>query len=96
METPDHYTTPHPDHPDWVENQLIMYHWSLDKLRCITPNGNLIAPIPAPLSNEQIQSVYLALVKTPEYKNQYVKYTSNTGHAVAIEKGVIVLYEESV
>lgn len=70
---------------DVEKNMAVMYFWNAEALRVATES--VFATQPAPLTVEQIKTVFEQLATHPNYNGQHVHAFTEEGHQVNLKNG---------
>lgn len=72
---------------DRERNAAILYHWSGLQLPRVTPGGDLIGSLPAPLNSHEIVGALTQLAEHPNYQGQAVTFVSEDMELVLMRDG---------
>lgn len=70
-------------------NMALQFYWATAQFQLLSEGGTLIMPEPAPLTPEQIRTVFEQIVLHPDYRNQHVQATAKDNTVVTIENGEV-------
>lgn len=74
---------------DDERNMAIQFYWATAQFQLVSRTGHVIMPLPAPLSVEQVRTVFEQITQHPDYTEQSVTATTKDGVHVHIEKGEV-------
>lgn len=98
------------DPRDWRHDQKILFWWVVTLLTKVGAGGVIMAPAQAPLTDEEIKTVFKEILPAPgkegqersymdkfwSYKGQKVIFPSMEGHLVIIDDGQIFVEEDEI